>query len=171
MNLIQEISSKIDGEYSENTTDSAHTPFGEMKSQRVYCETKHNKHRIKLIGNYQLGADILYVENAPIYTITLTIPSRIKGIEFFPKSKLEKFFRAGGNKGVKSKYSSKRNPVSDRLILSRRFESLMLSNNVYISTEIGDKSTVILRAVQSVPDITVLEELLEIITIISSTLK
>tara|TARA_B100000809_G_scaffold265497_1_gene324515 strand:- start:3354 stop:3785 length:432 start_codon:yes stop_codon:yes gene_type:complete len=143
-----------------------------MKSQRVYCETIHNKHRIKLIGNYQLGADILYVEDAPIYTITLTIPSRIDEIEFFPKSKLEKFFRVGGNKGVKRKYSSNRDTLTAKLILSKRFESLMLSNNVYISTETNDtKSTIILRAVQPVPDLTALEELLEIITIISNKLK
>ena len=119
-----------------------------------------------------MGAKHVFVKDAPVYTIILTIPNRINSVEFYPKSKLEKLFRVGGNKGVKSKYTSKRDSVTDRLILSRRFESLMLSHNVYISTDTSDsKSTIILRAVQPVPDITVLEELLEIITTISSKLK
>ena len=170
MNLIQEISSKIEGKYYEDDK-SAYSPYV-MGSQKVYCEFLHEKNQIKLIGSYASGDKQLYVKDAPIYTIILTVPNRINTIEFYPKSKLEKLFRIGGNKGIKSKYSSKRNTITDRLILFRPFESLMLSNNVYISTNAADdKSTIILRAVQPVPDISVLEELLEIITIISNKLK
>ncbi len=171
MNLIQEISPKIDGKYYEDAYKSAHTSHGELKSQRVYCEAALNEHKIKLVANYQLGAAVLLTEDI-VYTIMLIIPNEIKPIHFFPKSKWSKLFGFGIKNEIRKKYSVKTNSQTEKLLSSAKFEYLMLSYNVFISTKVNNDGTVIsLYAHQPIGELSELEELLEIITIISNKHK
>ena len=177
MDLIEKLVDDCGGVFFKEEFRSIPTTEGVFKSQIVIGLVNHDDFTIKIIGNYQYGAAFELIKDSPPYSFVLISSLDSQNVNIFPRGWLDKLvYRlicSGRVKSpVKIKYRIKATPLTKGLIEDESFCSLLLKNNVYISTKRDEERLLIkMYVVQSVLNLETLKELYDIMICLATVKK
>lgn len=156
--LVYKVSEKYGGSYFADPEKVVHTPHGSLYMNLSKASLVISDYNV-IFKSHEDGAT-----SVP-YTIHVILKkSRKKEIYLFPRSKFGKIFRQIGYDTIRNKYTSNLNKqLLGKVAKDYKLENLLVVHNVsFLSKLIDNTPTLILSPIESVLNITCVDELIHI---------